>query len=204
MAREPRAPTAPKGTWLVEAAQRFYNALAFGRARARAVLWGRIAERIGTRTYIMRNCLLLSPRGITIGDYVCVNHDTTLDGSGGLTIGSYVNIGPNCSLLSSYHRFDRYDAPMAFQGVGRGPVMVADDVWIGANVVVLPNVRIGRGAIVGANAVVTRDVDPHAIVGGAPARLIRYRFDEATREKALRVDFKTLPAREEHLPPKNT
>lgn len=195
MARVLRAPTSPKGMWLAGAAQSFYNALVFARARTRAVLWRRIAGGIGARTYIMRGCLLLSPAGITVGAYVCVNHDTTLDGSGGLAIGSYVNIGPNCSILSSHHRFDLPWKPMAFQGITRAPVVIEDDVWIGANVVVLPGVRVGRGAIVGANAVVTDNVEPYAIVGGTPARLLRYRFDAVTREKAAAVDLNVFTFR---------
>lgn len=144
-------------------------------------------KHVGRPVYIMRGCDLLSPEGISIGNYVCINHGAMLGGHGSLTIGSHVNIGPNVLLLTANHRFDGYDRPMSQQGVVPAPVTIEDDVWLGANVVVLPGNRIGRGAIVGANAVVTHDVEPFAIVGGVPARLLKYRFDEATRRRAQSV-----------------
>lgn len=175
-------------------AKDLYNHLVFGIARGRAVWWGLFVQRVGRAVYIMRDCHLLSPERISIGNYVCINHGTTLGGHGSLTIGNYVNVGPNVSLLTANHRFDAFDRPMAQQGVVPAPVVVEDDVWLGANVVVLPGNRIGRGAIVGANAVVTHDVEPFAIVGGVPARLIRYRFDEATRRKAADITFDSTTA----------
>jgi acetyltransferase-like isoleucine patch superfamily enzyme len=60
-----------------------------------------------------------------------------------------------------------------------GTVTIGNDVWLGANVIVLDNITIADGAIVAANSVVTKDVPPYAIVGGTPAKLIKYRFDEA-------------------------
>ena len=64
---------------------------------------------------------------------------------------------------------------------------IGNDVWIGHGAIITAGVSVGDGAVVGANAVVTKDVGPYTIVGGVPARLIRYRFDEALRERMLRV-----------------
>ena len=72
--------------------------------------------------------------------------------------------------------FKDWGKPIRFQAFESGPVIIEDDVWLGANVVVLPNVKIGKGAIIGANAVVTKNVAPYSIMGGVPAKFIKYRF----------------------------
>ncbi|MFL6024493.1 MAG: CatB-related O-acetyltransferase [Marmoricola sp.] len=69
----------------------------------------------------------------------------------------------------------------------RGPVVIGSDVWVGFEAVIMSGVTIGHGAAVAARAMVTKDVEPYAVVGGNPARLIRYRFDEPTREALLRI-----------------
>lgn len=70
-----------------------------------------------------------------------------------------------------------------------GPTVLDDDVWIGYGATVLGGVHIGQGAVVGARALVTKDVPPYEVVGGVPAQLIRYRFDEGTRDKLLGLNF---------------
>jgi maltose O-acetyltransferase len=91
-------------------------------------------------------------------------------------IGDYVLIAPRVSILGKQHRFDRIDIPMALQGTSENiPPVIEDDVWIGRNVVVMPGVTIGKGSIVGANAVVTRDIEPYSVVGGVPAKVIKKR-----------------------------
>lgn len=71
----------------------------------------------------------------------------------------------------------------------KGDIVVGNDVWIGYEAVILSGVTIGDGAVIGARAVVTKDVPPYAIVGGVPARLIRRRFDEETIQKLLRLQW---------------
>ena len=85
-------------------------------------------------------------------------------------------IGENLIALSQNHAFDDTKRPMREQGwqVDQ-PIVIEDDVWIGARVIVLPGVRIGTGSIIGAGSVVTKDVPRFAIVGGVPARLLRMR-----------------------------
>jgi acetyltransferase-like isoleucine patch superfamily enzyme len=72
-------------------------------------------------------------------------------------------------------------------------VIVGNDVWIGRNAIVLPGITIGDGAVVGAGAVVTRDLPPYAVVAGCPARLVRYRFDEATIRRLLVLKWWNFP-----------
>ena len=78
------------------------------------------------------------------------------------------------------------------EAVTKGDIIVDDDVWIGYRATVLSGVHIGKGAIVAAGAVVTKDVPPYAIVGGVPAKIIGYRFEEEMRNELLKVDFSKL------------
>lgn len=78
-------------------------------------------------------------------------------------------------------------------GWGKGAPVVGNDVWIGTDVTVMSGVRIGDGAVVAANSVVTRDVEPFSIVGGNPARHIKYRFDEPARTKLLELAWWNMP-----------
>jgi acetyltransferase-like isoleucine patch superfamily enzyme len=71
----------------------------------------------------------------------------------------------------------------------KGPVVIGNDVWVGAGAIILSGVSIGDGAIVAAGAVVTKDVPPYAIVGGNPAKLIRYRFSEDQIAKLLSISW---------------
>ena len=75
------------------------------------------------------------------------------------------------------------------EAFSKGNIVVEDDVWIGYGATILSGVHIGRGAVIAAGAVVTKDVDAYAIVGGIPARILRYRFPEEIREKVSRLNF---------------
>lgn len=98
---------------------------------------------------------------------------------GATEIGDNVMMGPHCTIYSKNHAFDRLDIPMREQGLQEEkPVVIGNDVWIGGHVILLPGVHVGNGAIIGAGAVVTKDVPEYAIVGGNPAKVIRYRNGE--------------------------
>lgn len=96
--------------------------------------------------------------------------------SGETYIGNNVMMGPDCIMYSYSHAHDRLDIPMTEQGFKKAtPINIGNDVWIGARVIILPGVTIGSHVIVGAGAVVTKDVPDYAIVGGSPAKIIRMR-----------------------------
>lgn len=109
---------------------------------------------------------------LAIGDHCSINSGVIFGLTCDLSLGNNVLVGDNVSFRTADHEFSDPARPMVEQGERRASIVVEDDVWIGANATVLRGVRIGRGAIVGANAVVTRDVEPFAIVGGVPARPI--------------------------------
>ena len=115
-----------------------------------------------------------SGRHVFIGNHSGVGINAQIYGT--LHMGDHVMMGSDVVIISNNHNFDRTDIPMDQQGFGKNdPVLIGDNVWIGARALILPGVHIGAGAIIGAGAVVTKDVPEAAIVGGNPARVIRMR-----------------------------
>lgn len=112
-------------------------------------------------------------KNIQIGINCHINENVFIQGA---VIGDYVMIAPNVSILTKQHNHERLDIPMVEQGVSDHQCpAIGNDVWIGRNAVILPGITIGDGAIIAAGAVVTKDVKDKAIVGGVPAKLIRFR-----------------------------
>lgn len=118
---------------------------------------------------------ILSFRKIEIGDNSGIGYNARV---GAAIIGNDVMMAPDVIILSMNHEYTSLDRPMRLQGnTEEKPVVIGDDVWIGTRVIILPGVKIGKGAILAAGAVVTKDVAEYAIVGGNPARLIKSRSD---------------------------
>lgn len=132
---------------------------------------------IGNRVIILEGCHLLahSNGSIEIGNNVSFNSNVKLNASEGgkIIIGNNVLIGPNVVVRASNHRYSAKGIPIREQGHISGQIIIKDDVWIGANAVILPNVIIGSGAIIGAGAVVNNDTPAYTLVGGVPAKIIK-------------------------------
>jgi acetyltransferase-like isoleucine patch superfamily enzyme len=100
---------------------------------------------------------------------------TFIEASGGVSIGRYFHTGRGLTIYSTNHRYEQAESiPYERESVAR-PVKIKDFVWCGANVTIVPGVTIGEGAVIGAGSVVTKDVPDGAVVGGNPARVIKYR-----------------------------
>lgn len=113
---------------------------------------------------------------IYIGSYTFINFNVSMLDVGEITIGDNVLIGPGTGLFTAIHPTD---PGIRAKGVQKAkPIFIEDKVWIGGNVTTLPGVKIGEGAIIGAGAVVTKDIPPMAIAVGNPARIVRYVNDE--------------------------
>lgn len=131
---------------------------------------------IGKRCDIGRGALLLTYGGtLQIGDDCSINPYCVIYGHGGLKIGNHVRIATHTVIIPANHNFDRLDVPIFRQGLSMQGIVIDDDVWIGAHVVITDGVRIGTGAVIGAGAVVTSNVEPHTVYGGVPARILKRR-----------------------------
>jgi acetyltransferase-like isoleucine patch superfamily enzyme len=124
------------------------------------------------------------------------------------TIGRFCSIAPNVHIGQGQHPIDRVSTHPAFYSASQPlartyaaedsfqpfkPITIGNDVWIGHSVLVMDGVTIGNGAVIAANAVVAADVPPYAIVGGVPARLIRYRFDESIARRLNQAEWWNKP-----------
>ncbi|MEM1355062.1 MAG: acyltransferase [Planctomycetota bacterium] len=134
---------------------------------------------IGEQVLIARACLVQAKTdagSVKIGDRCSIGGQSTITSTGGIELGASVLIAGQCYIGGGRYHTDRLDVPMMDQGMySRGPVVIGDDVWIGAGARVLDGVKVGRGAIVGAGAVVTKDVPEFAIVAGVPAKVVGQR-----------------------------
>ena len=130
--------------------------------------------RIGRRVGMLRGAKVIRPDQIEVGNHCIIGFDCFLGGEGRLFIGNNVNIASFSVLLGGGHDIN----DPAFPSVRR-PTIIEDYAWVATRVTITGGVRIGRGAVVGAGAVVTRDVAPYAVVAGVPARVIGERRPDA-------------------------
>lgn len=138
---------------------------------------------------------------------ISVGRNTTVNGpasefyclSNPITIGSFCSIARGTSIQEYNHnwkamttyfiRFRIFNEKYGSDVVSKGPIVVGNDAWIGAQCVILSGVNIGDGAVVAANSVVTANVPPYAIVGGSPAKIIKYRFDQEMIKKLMIIKW---------------
>jgi acetyltransferase-like isoleucine patch superfamily enzyme len=113
--------------------------------------------------------------GLKIGNNSSIGPYSYIGCSGYIEIGDNVMMSPRVSIYAENHLFDRPDLTIKEQGVKREFVKIEDDCWIAANTVILAGVTIGRGSIIAAGSVVTKDIPPYSIVGGVPAKVIKSR-----------------------------
>ena len=117
------------------------------------------------------SCINNAVGDVVIGDHTRIGlHNTVI---GPVTIGSHVNLAQSITITALNHNFEDKSQRIDDQGVSTDPVIVGDDIWIGANAVILPGVSIGHHSVVAAGAVVTKDVPPHSLVAGVPAKIIK-------------------------------
>jgi acetyltransferase-like isoleucine patch superfamily enzyme len=114
--------------------------------------------------------------GLVIGNDVGIAQNCFIQVRGKVTIGSHVMFGPNVSIFSENHGFIDLDIPMISQPTTRGEVIIEDDVWLGTRSIILSGIRIGKGSIIAAGALVNRDIPPYSIVAGIPGKVVKSRL----------------------------
>jgi acetyltransferase-like isoleucine patch superfamily enzyme len=188
---------APTGAQLVQWAQKYrwyqrsrlpWNRLAVHlelarrEAFARGPLHGNVLEMlregrltIGPQAFFEPGVWLTSDAGrISIGGGTFVNLNVMIAAVDRVDIGEHCMLANGCLVTDGNHRFDDPGRPVPWQGfTSKGPVVIGDNTWLGANVVVTSGVTIGRRSVVGANSVVLDDVPPYSIAAGAPAEVLR-------------------------------
>ena len=117
------------------------------------------------------SCINNAVGDVIIGDHTRVGLHNTIIGP--VTIGHHVNLAQGITVTALNHVFSDTGKRIDEQGITTAPVVIEDDIWIGANAVILPGVKIGNHSVVPAGAVVTRDVPPHRLVAGVPAKVIK-------------------------------
>lgn len=128
---------------------------------------------IGNQSSIFMDCTFDCARGISIGDNSVINSRCRLDTRGNITIGKNVSISQEVIILTADHDINSPD----FSGRNRA-VVINDYVWIGTRAMILPGINIGKGAVVAAGAIVTKNVEPFTLVAGVPAKFVKRRQED--------------------------
>ena len=116
-------------------------------------------------------CINNAVGDVIIGDYTRIGIHNTIIGP--VTIGNHVNLAQGITVTALNHNFEDCTRRIDEQGISTKPVVIGDDVWIGANAVILPGITLGNHVVVAAGAVVTKDIPDHTLVGGVPAKFIK-------------------------------
>jgi acetyltransferase-like isoleucine patch superfamily enzyme len=151
---------------------------------------------IGERTIVMHGAVLhvynfrgIPHSGIQVGSDSLIGEYTVIRGQGGVRIGERVYTSPFTQILAVNHVFEDPGRPFIEQGITARGITIEDDVWLGAGAIVTDGVRVGRGSVVAAGAVVTEDVPPHSVVAGVPARVVRSLEADGPRAPEQEVFF---------------
>lgn len=137
-----------------------------------------IFRKCGENINIKRGAFFGSGKNIEIGNNSDIGSNAYIagiDGGDELIIGDNVMMAPDVVILTVEHKYSDVNIPMNRQGAHSSRVIIEDDVWIGIRAIILPGVKIGKGSVIAAGAVVTRDVPPWSVVGGIPAEVIKWR-----------------------------
>ncbi|WP_160289594.1 acyltransferase [Shewanella sp. ECSMB14102] len=135
----------------------------------------KLSNKCGEKVIVFPNVYILNPQNLSIGTNISIHENSYIDAHGGLDIGSNVAIAHNVSILTFDHYIDNINVPIKDSGSNAKPVIICDDVWIGAGARVLKGVVINSHCVIASGAVLTKTTEPYGIYSGVPAKLIRLR-----------------------------
>ena len=145
----------------------------------RTLFYKMLFKRLSGMAWIQPGVTFVETNRLVVGKNFGVNTGTYINAIGGITMGDYVLIGSNVTISSGRHTIEGRMPPVFARPAVPLPIVIEDDVWIGAGAVIMPGIRLRRGTVVGANAVGTRDTEEYSVMIGVPARKIRTRDAEA-------------------------
>lgn len=140
----------------------------------RYVLVSHLARSCGNNVIIKQYVILENIENIDFGNNVSIHPFCYLEGKGGIFIGNDVSIAHGTSVLSTNHTWERRDIPIKYNPVSVKMVVIRDDVWVGCGCRILSGVEIGERSVVAAGAIVNRNVEQYELVGGIPAKHLKY------------------------------
>ena len=150
-----------------------YSGLQIGQVQLRRMCGKLMMEHCGKNVNIEKHAFF--SKNVSLGDFSGLGVNSKIYGT--CKIGNYVMMGEDCTIITRNHKHDNLNIPMMELGFDEElAVEIGDDVWIGDKVIILPGVKIGRGSIIGAGAVVTKNVPEYSVAVGNPARVIRQRY----------------------------
>ena len=134
-----------------------------------------IAKSCGDNVAVFPGVYLLNAQNLSVGNNVSIQPMCYLEcgNTSGITIGSDVSIAHGVSMIATNHGFDDPGVPIKDQPLKEEPIIIGNDVWIGAKVTVLAGKKIGERCVIAANAVITKDIEEHSLAGGVPAKIIK-------------------------------
>lgn len=141
----------------------------------RYALLKNLALHVGDNVSIQPDVYLFNVQELSIGDNVSIHPMTYIEAYGGVTIGNDVSIAHGTTIMAVTHDFEDKSIPIKDQGITGLPIIIEDNVWIGAKATILGGNSLGTGSIIGAGSVVTKNVEPNAVVAGVPAKKIKER-----------------------------
>ncbi len=143
--------------------------------KVRNYLYKYIFASMGKNCNICAAVTFISPNNIKLGNRVSIHHNCYIGGRGNINIGDYVSIACNTIIISEDHIFDDLNKNIKEQGIKEKRIIIEDNVWIGANTKILGGITVKTGSVIAAGSVVNKDTAVNSVVGGVPAKLIKYR-----------------------------